>query len=149
MSSGYIKWKINVFVFSITNEGIPVNDKNLPVLSKMTFFDFIIVGYCDGRAVYYILQCLPNLRYFYFALLTTNSSHAFPSELVDGSVWKQMLERYVPCLLKFEFDIFIATQTSGLSLRMIVNSFVCYTEKYSNWHMIIDRWKSNTQVNGK
>jgi hypothetical protein len=138
-----------MYLFSVTNEGIPVNDENLPVLSEMTFFDFTIVGYCDGRAVYYILQCVPNLRYFYFSLLTRNSSHAFPSELIDGSVWKQMLERYVPCLLKFEFDIFIATQTSGLSLRMIVNSFVCYTEKYSNWHMIIDRWKSNTQVNGK
>jgi hypothetical protein len=148
MSYGYIKWKINVFVYSITNEGIPVNDKNLPVLSKMTFFDFTIIGYCDGRAVYYILQCLPNLRYFYFTLVTTNLSHAFPAELIDGSLWKQMLERYVPCLLKFEFYISIATQNSGLSLRMIANSFVCCTEKYSNWHMIIDRWKS-TRVNGK
>jgi hypothetical protein len=78
-----------------------------------------------------------------------NSSHAFPGELVDGSVWKRMLERYVPCLSKFEFDMLIATQTSGLSSRMIVDSFVCCTRKYSNWHMIIDRWKSNTQVDGK
>jgi len=138
-----------MYLFSVTNQGIPVYDENLPVLSEMTFFDLTIIGYCDGRAVYYILQCVPNLRYFHFNLVTTNSNHAFPAELVDGSVWKQMLEHYVPCLLKFEFDMFIATQTVGLSLRMIVNSFVCCARKYSNWHMIIDRWKSDTQVNGK
>ncbi len=136
-------------LFSILNQAISLNDENLPMLLKMTFFDLTIDGYCDGRAIYYLLQCMPNLRYYYFTLATMNSNCAFPSELVDGSVWKRMLERYVPCLLKFEFDMLIATQTSGLSLRMIVNSFVCCTRKYSNWHMIIDRWKSNTQVDGK
>jgi hypothetical protein len=136
-------------LFSIPNEATSVNDENLPVLLQMTSFDLTILGYCDGRTIYYILQCMPNLRYFYFTLTTMNSSHAFPGELVDGSVWKLMLERYVPCLSKFEFDMLIATQTSGLSLRMIVNSFVCCVRKYSNWHMIIDRWKSNTQVDGK
>ena len=131
-----------MYLFSVTNEGIPVNDGNLPVLSKVTFFDLTIIGYCDGRAVYYILQCIPNLTYFYFNLVTANSSYAFPSELIDGSVWKQMLKHYVPCLMKFEFDMFIATPASGISLHMIVNSFFCCARKYVNWHMVIDRWLS-------
>jgi len=138
-----------MYLFSITNQGIPVNDENLPMLLKMKFFDVTIIGDCDSRAVYYILQCMPNLRYFYFTLSTINSNYGLPGEWVDGSVWKQMLERYVPCLSKFEFDILIETHTTSLSLPTIVNSFVCCTRKYSNWHMIIDRWKSNTQVNGK
>ena len=138
-----------MYLFSVTNEGIPVNDGNLPILSKMTYIDLTILDDCDGRAVYYILQCFPNLRYFYFNLVTACSNYGFPSELIDGSVWKQMLEHYVPCLLKFEFDIFITTATSGLSLRMIVNSFVCCTRKYTNWHVVIDRYISCTHANGK
>lgn len=138
-----------MYLFSIPNEVASANDDNLPMLLHMTSFDLTIIGYCDGRAIYYMLHCMPNLRYFYFTLSTMYSNYAFPGELVNGKVWKRMLERYVPCLSKFEFDMLIPTQTLGLSLLRIVNSFVCCTRKYSNWHMVIDRWKSNTQIDGE
>jgi len=118
------------------------------MLLRVISFDLIIPAFCDAGVIYSMLRCMPNLRYFYFTFLT-NSNWMFPGELVDGLVWKRMLELYVPSLLKFEFHMLIATQTLGLNLHTIVNSFVCCVRKYSNWHMIIDRWKSYTQIEGK
>jgi hypothetical protein len=112
-------------------------------------FEIRILGSCDGRAIYSMLRCMPSLKYFYFILSRKNSNWAFPGELVDGLVWKRMLELYVPSLSKFEFHMLIATQILGSNLHTIVNSFVCCVRKYSNWHMIIDRWKSYTQIEGK
>jgi hypothetical protein len=135
--------------FSISNATESVNEENLPTLLQMKSFDLSIFGYCDSHTIDCILHCMPNLRYFYFTLHSINSNSWFSEELVDGSVWKRILEHNVPCLSKFEFDPLIATKTLELSSRMIVNSFVYYVRKYSNWHMVINRWKSGTQIDGK
>jgi len=135
--------------FSISNATESVNEENLPTLLQMKSFDLSIFGYCNSYFIDNILHCMPNLRYFYFNVHSMNSNYFFSDELVDSSVWKRILEHNVPCLSKFEFDLLIATKTLQLSSHMIVNSFVYFVRKYSNWHMIINRWKSATQIHGK
>jgi hypothetical protein len=138
-----------MYFFSISNATESVNEENLPMLLQMKSFDLSIFGYCDSYFIDDILHCIPNLRYFYFTLHSINSNNSFSDELVDGSVWKEILEHNVPCLSKFEFDLLIATKTLELSSHMIVNLFVYFVTKFSNWHMVINRWKSATEIDGK
>lgn len=136
-------------LFSISNAIESVNEENLPTLLQMKSFNLSVFNYCDRYFIDRILHCMPNLRYFYFTLHSTCADNSFSDELVDGCVWKPILEDNVPCLSKFEFDLLIATKTLELSSHMIVNSFVYFVRKYSNWHMVINRWKSDTEIDGK
>jgi hypothetical protein len=86
--------------------------------------------------IFYVV-CL-ILKQFYFAL-THAAMWPFPGELLDGNVWKQMVELYIPCLSKFEFHMSIEKRYPKLDLDIIVNSFEYFVTKYSNRHMIIDR----------
>jgi hypothetical protein len=92
---------------------------------------------------------MPNLRHFYFVLSTQEVTWPFPGELLDGNVWEQIFEIYVPCLSKFEFYISIAKGIPQLNLKLIVNSFENFVKKYSNWHMIINRWIIACRFRGK
>ena len=72
-----------------------------------------------------------------------------PDELLNGYVWQEMIDRYVPHLLKFEFLMAIDTAHQNLDLDMIVNSFDNFVRKYSNWNMIISYWKYYEGMAGK
>jgi len=111
----------------------------------MITFDLKILAVCDSRSIGYILRCMPNLMHLYFHLTIRKTTWPFPGELLDGYVWQQMLERYVSCLSKFEFHMSIVKRYPKLDLDIIVNSFEYFVRKYSNWHMIIDRWKYQTR----
>ncbi|CAF4417424.1 unnamed protein product [Adineta steineri] len=69
--------------------------------------------------------------------------------LIDGYAWQEMLELYVPYLLKFEFHMSIWKPCPRTDLDIVVNSFRYFVTKYSNWHMIIDQWSSTYSVPGK
>ncbi|CAF2797397.1 unnamed protein product [Rotaria sp. Silwood2] len=90
------------------------------------------------------LPILPQVMSF--NCLTTWS---FSGELLDGYIWKQMLELHVPYLFKFEFHMWIAKKRPKLDLDIVVSSFEYFVRKYSNWHMIINRWRFNGQTRGK
>jgi hypothetical protein len=92
---------------------------------------------------------MPNLKYFIFILGRQKSRRSFPSELLDGYVWQQMLELNVPCLSKFEFHMSIRKGYAPIDLDIVVNSFEYFVRKYSNWHMIIDQWKLNSKTPSK
>jgi hypothetical protein len=128
------------FYFSVPIPTLPVNDGDLPILSKLISFDFTIFTKCDGESLSNVLRCMPNLKYFYFNLQIPKLSWSFPGELVDGHVWRTMFERFVPRLSKFEFHMAIAKGLPKLNLHIIVNSFICFTRKFTDWHMTIDRW---------
>lgn len=96
-----------------------------------------------------ILRCMPNLQYFFFIFGPYNSRHVFPVELYDGYEWKEMLELYVPHLSKFEFHMSILKAYLPVDLDIVIDSFEYFVTKYSNWHMIIDRWKFNYKTRGK
>jgi len=115
----------------------------------MMSFNLGIMSICDRRSISYILRCMPNLRHFYFLLSIHTTAWPFPDELLDGDVWKQILELYVPCLSKFEFHMSIVKGIPRLNLKIIVNSFEYFVKKYSNWHMIIDRWELTFQMESK
>jgi hypothetical protein len=130
-----------MFCFSVPSPSLPINDDDLSILSQVISFDFTIFGTCDGDSLSYILRCMPNLKHFYFHLTMPQLGGLFSGELVDGHVWKRMFERFVPCLSKFEFHMAIAKGMPSLNLRIIINSFICFVRKYSDWHMTIDRWR--------
>lgn len=118
-----------------------MNDNNLSILSQMISFHLIVLAVCDGRSISYILRCMPNLIYFYFHLEIQKSSWPFPNELLNGYIWKEMFENYVPCLSQFEFHMLIMKRYPKLDLDSVINSFDYFVTKYTNWHMIIDGWK--------
>ncbi|CAF2783699.1 unnamed protein product [Rotaria sp. Silwood2] len=86
---------------------------------------------------------MPNLIRFHFILAVGKVEWPYVAELLDGYVWKQILELYVPCLSKFKFHMSIFKPLPELNLDIIGNSFAYFVEKYSNWHMIIDQWRIN------
>ncbi|CAF3864820.1 unnamed protein product [Rotaria sp. Silwood1] len=91
----------------------------------------------DGYVWQQMLELhLPYLSKFEFHI----AEWPFPGELLDGYVWQQMLELHLPYLSKFEFHMSIVKIFPILDLDIIVNSFEYFVRKYSNWHMIIDRW---------
>ncbi len=85
---------------------------------------------------------MPNLIRLYFILITKSAEWPFPGELLDGYVWKEMLELYVPYLSKFEFHMSIVKRFSKLDLDRIVNSFEYFVRKHCNLHRI----KQNTFI---
>ena len=91
---------------------------------------------------------MPNLIRFNFTLSILNREWPFPGELLDGLVWKEIFELYVPSLSKFEFHMSILKKYPKLDLDIIVNSFECFVGKYSNWQMVINRWKLNPIFRG-
>ncbi|CAF1382678.1 unnamed protein product [Rotaria sordida] len=118
-----------------------INENDLPILPHVISFDLEILARCDSRSIGYILRCMPNLMYFYFLLTIEKAAWPFPGELLDGHVWQEMLERYVPHLSKFEFHMAIAKKYPRLNLDIVVNSFEYFVKKYFNWNITIDRWK--------
>jgi hypothetical protein len=92
---------------------------------------------------------MPNLIRFNFLLTIPKKEWTFPGKLLDGYVWQQIFERYVPCLSKFEFHMTIWKRYPRLGLDIVINSFDYFVEKYFNWHMVIDRWIYNTKIRGK
>ncbi|CAM4760894.1 unnamed protein product [Rotaria magnacalcarata] len=119
------------------------NDNDLPRLTQLKHFNFKVFAICDSRLISYILRCMPNLIRFHFNLAIRKAEWTFPGELLDGHVWKQMLELHVPYLSEFDFHMAIFKKIPELDLDIIVNSFECIVETYSDWHMIIDRWRYN------
>ncbi|CAF1236523.1 unnamed protein product [Rotaria sordida] len=117
----------------------PINYNDLPILSQMISFDLTIFVRCDSRSIASILHCMPHLTHFYFTMAIATWS--YPAELLDGYVWQDTLERCVPHLSKFEFHISIIKTNSISDLDIIVNSFAYFVQKYSNWNMIVQRWK--------
>ncbi|CAF3907479.1 unnamed protein product [Rotaria sp. Silwood2] len=128
-------------LFSIQTSSI--NDNDLPIVTQLISFDLEIYAKCDSRSISYILRYMPNLIRFHFVLAVGKVEWPYVAELLDGYVWKQMLELYVPCLSKFKFHMSIFKPLPELNLDIIGNSFAYFVEKYSNWHMIIDQWRIN------
>jgi hypothetical protein len=91
---------------------------------------------------------MPNLVRFNFTLSLWKREWLFPGELLDGLVWEEIFELYVPLLSKFEFHMSIAKKYPKLDLDIIVNSFEYFVRKYSNWQMVINRWKLNPTIRG-
>ncbi|CAF3859509.1 unnamed protein product [Rotaria sp. Silwood1] len=87
--------------FSIETPSI--NENNLPILPRLTSFNLTILAICDIRSISYILRGTPNLIHFHFVLETRSANWPFSHNLLNGSVWQQILEYYVPHLTKFEF----------------------------------------------
>lgn len=115
---------------------VPSFDENdLPISQQVIYLNLMVFVRCDKRSISYILRCLPNLKYFYFTFGIRNVSWPFPDELVNGYVWQEMTDCYVPHLLKFEFFMTIRTVYQSLDLDMIVNSFESSVKKYSKWNM--------------
>jgi hypothetical protein len=136
-------------VYSSDSFQIPIiNDNDLPILSQMMIFDLNIITKCDYHSISSILRCMPNLKQFYFTL-NYPAMWPFPGELLDGDVWKQIFEHYLPCLSKFEFHVAFSKRYPKLDLDIVVNSFNYFVKKYFNWHMIIDRWRLESQRPGK
>jgi len=121
-----------------------INDNDLPILTQLIFFDVTIRTKCNGDSIASVLRCMPNLKQFYFNFIHKTIS-PFPDELLDGYVWKQMLEVYVPYLSKFEFHMSIVKKYPKLDLDIVIKSFEYFVGKYSNWNMIIDRWQYNVE----
>ncbi|CAF1192751.1 unnamed protein product [Rotaria sp. Silwood1] len=122
---------------------LSINNNDLPILTQLISFNLEIYAICDSRSISYILRCMPNLIRFHFILAIRKSEWFYAGELLDGYLWEQMFELYVPCLSKFDFHMSIFKPLPKLNLDMIVNSFEYFVEKYSNWHMIIDQWTTN------
>jgi len=120
-----------------------MEDSDPLILSQLISFSLTILARCDSRSISYILRCMPNLRHFYFFHSARIATWPFAGELFDGYVWQEMLERYVPCLSKFELHMIIVKGIPELNLNSIVHSFRKFVRKFSNWHMIIDRWNFN------
>jgi hypothetical protein len=68
---------------------------------------------------------------------------------LDGHVWQDMLECYVPHLSKFEFHMTILKRYPRLNLDIVVKSFEYFVTKYPNWNILIDRWKYCFRPRGK
>jgi hypothetical protein len=129
-----------MFCFSVPMTIPFVSENNLPMLSKVISFELVLFAPWDNHSIAYVLRCMPNLRYFFFLLWPYTSQQYCPMQLIDGYVWQEMLERYVPYLSKFEFHMSIYKFYSITNLDNVVDSFEYFVRKYSNWHMIIDQW---------
>jgi hypothetical protein len=134
--------------YSFTIEAQPRQDNHHPILSQMISFNFKILAQCDHRFISYILQCMPNLKRFYFYMSERTPSWSFPGELLDGHLWKEMLE-HLPYLSKFEFYMLVVKPFPKLNLYTIVNSFLKFVKKYPDWHMVVDRWRMNSRYLSK
>ncbi|CAF3896837.1 unnamed protein product, partial [Rotaria sp. Silwood1] len=116
-----------------------INENDLPVLSQAVSLELILFVAWNNYLIAYILRCMPNLRYFFFTFGPYISKHFFPIELLDGYVWQEILELYVPYLSKFEFHMSIWKCYPPTDLDIVIDSFKHFVRKYSNWHMIIDQ----------
>jgi hypothetical protein len=90
-----------------------------------------------------------NLIYFKFLHGLRKVAWPFDNNLANGYVWQKLLERIVPNLCKFDFYILLAKRFPKLDLNVVTNSFDFFVKKYSNWHMIIDRWVPDSKFPGK
>ncbi len=124
------------FCFSVSIATPCINDNDLPILPQMIYFNLRTLARCDNRSIAYILRCMPNLIHFYFHLTIRKASWPFPGELLDGYVWQQMLEPYVPCSSKFEFNMSIVKRRPKLDLDIIVNSFETRSTATTNNHHV-------------
>jgi hypothetical protein len=124
----------------VPNDLPPMNENDLPLLSQVTYFELMIGDICDIWSISYILRCMPMLKHFHFFLRVQTLSWPFTNQYLDGYVWQQMFELYLPYLSKFEFEMTVLKKLSKLDLDLIVDSFDYFVNNYSNWHMIIDRW---------
>ncbi|CAF3783030.1 unnamed protein product, partial [Rotaria sordida] len=126
-----------------------INPNDLPLLPQVIYLNLIVIVRCDNRSISHILRCMPNLIYFYFTLGIPTANWPLPDELRNGYVWQEMIDRYIPHLLKFEFLIGIKKSYQHLDLDMIVNSFEYFVGKYPNWNMIITQWKHHKEIGGE
>ena len=94
-----------LFCFSVPMTIPFVSENNFPVLSQVITFELILSAPWDIHSIAYVLRCMPNLRYFFFLLWPCASKEFFPLDFIDGHVWHDILERYVPYLSKFEFHM--------------------------------------------
>ncbi|CAF4819448.1 unnamed protein product [Rotaria sp. Silwood1] len=101
--------------FSIETPSI--NENNLPILPRLTSFNLTILAICDIRSISYILRGTPNLIHFHFVLETRSANWPFSHNLLNGSVWQQILEYYVPHLTKFEFLMSITRSTKTTTIN--------------------------------
>ncbi len=129
------------FYFSDLSGNSSLNNTQLPILEHVIYLNLIVFVICDKHSISSILHCVPNLTHFYFTLVTRSRKWLVPDELLNGYVWQQMLDRSVPRLSKFEFQMSFQLAYTTLDIDMIINSFEMFVTKYSNWHMIFDRWK--------
>ncbi|CAF1573938.1 unnamed protein product, partial [Adineta steineri] len=123
-----------------------VNEADLPVLSHVISFELTLYVAWNTASINYLLRCMHNLKYFIFIFKPIRSNYLFPVDLIDGYVWQEMLELYVPYLSKFEFHMSIWKYSPRTDLNIVINSFKYFVNKYSNWHMIIDQWSSAYSV---
>ncbi len=140
--------KTFLFYFSDLSEKSSLNNNQLPILKHVIYLNLIVFVICDKHSISSILHCVPNLTHFYFTLVTRSRKWLVPDELLNGYVWQQMLDRSVPRLSKFEFLMSIQRAYASFDIDMIINSFEMFVTKYSNWNMVIDRWKLNG-IDGK
>ncbi|CAF1368986.1 unnamed protein product [Rotaria magnacalcarata] len=118
-----------------------INENDLPVLSQVISFGLTLFTPWNNDSIACILRCMPNLKYFFFTLGPYASQTLFPVELLDGYVWQEMLELYVPYLSKFEFHMSVWKCFPPTDLDIVIDSFENFVGKYSNWHMVIDQWR--------
>ncbi|CAF2136995.1 unnamed protein product [Rotaria magnacalcarata] len=126
-----------------------LNENDIPVLSQVISFGFILFTAWNNDSIAFILRCMPNLKYFFFTFGPCASQNLFPVELLDGYVWQEMLEVYVPYLSKFEFHMSIWKCFSPTDLNIVIDSFKNFVGKFSNWHMVIDQWRLQCESSGE
>ncbi|CAF3938525.1 unnamed protein product [Adineta steineri] len=126
-----------------------VDEDDLPVLSHVISFELTFYVAWNTASISYLLRCMHNLKYFIFMFGPYKSKYLFPVDLIDGYVWQEMLELYVPYLLKFEFHMSIWKYSPRTDLNIVINSFKYFVNKYSNWHMIIDQWSLQSSTPGE
>lgn len=107
---------------------------------QLTTFNLKILAYTDHRVIPHLLRAMPNLKNFYFYFNRKIIPDNYSPELLDGYVWKQMLDDHVPNLSQFEFYIIIRKAFPMLNLHDIIASFIPMTRQYSDWEMIVDQW---------
>ena len=83
---------------------------------------------------------MPNLKHFYFHLDGKTITEKYSPELLDGYMWNQMLNDYLPNLSRFEFYMIIKKAFPLLNLDDIVASFIPIARQYPGWQMIVDQW---------
>ncbi|CAF1650036.1 unnamed protein product [Adineta ricciae] len=131
--------------------GSSLMDQNdLPVLTQVESLYLVITNICGIKFVELVLRCLPNLMWFALFYSFRTSRLRFPKNFINGIVWKRMFEQHLTHLKLFEFFMFIQNRKlPNLRLEQVVGSFDYFVETYSNWHMIIDRWRVNIPFEGE
>ncbi|CAF1019950.1 unnamed protein product [Adineta steineri] len=125
---------------NVSNHLSSINATEVPILSQLTYFHLRICALCDIWSISSILNCMPNLKQFYFFLLILRPSFPFTNQYLDGHVWQQILENNVSYLSKFEFHMTVTKRRPKVDLDIFINSFSYFVTKYSNWNMVVDRW---------